>query len=350
MIEYVGAYAAFAVVEDDMYTVKKQDTSRLMSEKFSPNTFFCLTFWYFNVGRAPGNLRIYMKNAHDIIKLREIEGSEEFGRKVWKVVQVDIFSTTSFNIIIEAISHPQREGVVAIDDVIITHGYCPGTCTTLSPTARVKCGPEEVTAESCVEKFGCCYDGTEKYLAKCFREPSVCESIKVNNRVRCGDDVITEKVCVQMGCCWDGQGQGVGNMTCYISPTTPTHTPTQLTYNFEQGVGNFTVTSHTGHLVVWSRGQHEGTGTSVSRDHTMNNGTGKCTYKGGENIQLKSIIRSYINRLTLPVKDRSKFTGYLGRGLGKICLKKSLRPRFFSRKKVFAPLIFSEKKSSPPFF
>ena len=50
------------------------------------------------------------------------------------------------------------------------------------------------------------------------------------------------------------------------------------------------------------------------------------------------------------LRDRSKFTGYIGRVLGKICLKKSLRPPFSSRKKVFAPLIFSEKKSSAPFF
>ena len=50
------------------------------------------------------------------------------------------------------------------------------------------------------------------------------------------------------------------------------------------------------------------------------------------------------------IRDQSKFTGFLGRVLGKICLKKSLRPPFFNRKKVFAPLIFYEKKLSPPFF
>ena len=61
------------------------------------------------------------------------------------------------------------------------------------------------------------------------------------------------------------------------------------------------------------------------------------------------------------LRDRSKFTGYLGRVLGKICLKKSLRPPYFFWKKVFAslfldkkslrPLIFSEKKTlSNPFY
>ena len=47
-------------------------------------------------------------------------------------------------------------------------------------------------------------------------------------------------------------------------------------------------------------------------------------------------------------RDRSKITGYLGRVLGKISLKRSLRPPIFSWKKVFAPLFVSEKKSSPP--
>ena len=58
------------------------------------------------------------------------------------------------------------------------------------------------------------------------------------------------------------------------------------------------------------------------------------------------------------IRDRSKFTGYLGRVLGKICLKKSLRPLFLVEKKSSPPFLvekslrpyFSEKKSSPPFF
>ena len=41
--------------------------------------------------------------------------------------------------------------------------------------------------------------------------------------------------------------------------------------------------------------------------------------------------------LTKQIGDRSKLTGYLGGVLGKICLKISLCPPFFSRKKVFAP-------------
>ena len=60
--------------------------------------------------------------------------------------------------------------------------------------------------------------------------------------------------------------------------------------------------------------------------------------------------KSFLFFLFACLRDRSKFTGYLGWVLGKICLKKSLRAPFFSRKKVFAPLIFSEKKYSPPLF
>ena len=49
-------------------------------------------------------------------------------------------------------------------------------------------------------------------------------------------------------------------------------------------------------------------------------------------------VNMCIGRYRLSFKDRSKFTGYLGRVLGKIYLKK-----------VFAPLFLDEKKSSPPF-
>ena len=56
------------------------------------------------------------------------------------------------------------------------------------------------------------------------------------------------------------------------------------------------------------------------------------------------------------LRDRSKFTAYLGQVLGKIQVKKvsffviekSLRPLIFS-KKTFSPLFLVEKNSSPPF-
>ena len=47
------------------------------------------------------------------------------------------------------------------------------------------------------------------------------------------------------------------------------------------------------------------------------------------------------------VRDRSKFTRYLGRVLRKMCLKKVFAPYFLSRK-VFAPLLILKKKLSPP--
>ena len=50
------------------------------------------------------------------------------------------------------------------------------------------------------------------------------------------------------------------------------------------------------------------------------------------------------------LRDRSKFTGYLGRVLGKICLKKSLRPLFLVEKKSSPPLFFLKKSLRPPFF
>ena len=41
------------------------------------------------------------------------------------------------------------------------------------------------------------------------------------------------------------------------------------------------------------------------------------------------------------IRDQSKFTVYLGRVLGKICLKKSLRTPYFFLKKSLRPPFFS---------
>ena len=53
---------------------------------------------------------------------------------------------------------------------------------------------------------------------------------------------------------------------------------------------------------------------------------------------------------TVVARDRSKFTGYLGRFLGKFVSKKSLRPPpFFIRKKFFVPFYFLRKSLCPSF-
>ena len=48
------------------------------------------------------------------------------------------------------------------------------------------------------------------------------------------------------------------------------------------------------------------------------------------------------------IRDRTNFSGYLGRALGKICLKKSLRPLIFSERKSSPPPLFFQKKCLRP--
>ena len=50
------------------------------------------------------------------------------------------------------------------------------------------------------------------------------------------------------------------------------------------------------------------------------------------------------------IRDRSNFSGYLRRVLGKICLKKSLRPLFLVEKKSSPPYFFLKKSLRPPIF
>ena len=70
---------------------------------------------------------------------------------------------------------------------------------------------------------------------------------------------------------------------------------------------------------------------------------------GGINFYLHQWSPPSSPQLQEGVRDRSKFTGYLGRVLGKICLKKS-RPPFFTQKKVVTSLIFLKKILHPFIF
>ena len=50
------------------------------------------------------------------------------------------------------------------------------------------------------------------------------------------------------------------------------------------------------------------------------------------------------------IRDRSKFTGYLGRFLGKIVWKKSSLPPFLVEKNLRPLIFFSKKSLHPPDF
>ena len=75
--------------------------------------------------------------------------------------------------------------------------------------------------------------------------------------------------------------------------------------------------------------------------------------------RIPELLEMVVNLSDDEVWERSTFTGYLGRVLGRICLKKVSAPLFFLKKvsaplffseKSLRPLIFSEKKVFAPFF
>ena len=60
-------------------------------------------------------------------------------------------------------------------------------------------------------------------------------------------------------------------------------------------------------------------------------------------------VRKLVFSILFIDKDRSKFTGYVGRVSGKISLEKSLHLSLLVQKSP-RPLIFSKRKSCPPYF
>ena len=89
-----------------------------------------------------------------------------------------------------------------------------------------------------------------------------------------------------------------------------------------------------------------GTGQNLLGNLCLGNRAGRPSTRGNRERKGQRTFSPKI-RGAKTFRDRSKFTGYLGRVLEKIYLKKVFAPLSFS-KKVFAPLIFFEKSLRLP--
>lgn len=121
----------------------------------------------------------------------------------------------------EATRGSDYTGDISLDDLYVKAGNCIGLCSSVVPTARVRCGSQGITAATCTVSYGCCYDDTVANLPNCFFHPASCSAVPANGRTQCGYTGISKLGCENRGCCYDTNS--VSGIKCYnsLSVTTP---------------------------------------------------------------------------------------------------------------------------------
>lgn len=106
------------------YPRKKGDKARFISPTYAPvKGGQCFQFWYHMYGQDIGSLNVYIKTGGNLSNpLWTRSGNRG---NVWKVTQVSITASSSFNIVFEGIAGKSYQGDIAIDDLKLIKSPCP---------------------------------------------------------------------------------------------------------------------------------------------------------------------------------------------------------------------------------
>eukprot|EP00794_Sanderia_malayensis_P017044 gene17044-18759_t len=263
---------------------KLGDKARLESELFTATNGQCMSFWYHMYGQTIGALNIYMKSSAGLTLLKTYNGSQG---NVWKEGEVGLYSRTNFRVVVEATRGADYRGDISLDDINIRGGNCIGLCSSVVPTARVRCAYQGVSAATCTVSYGCCYDSTVPNVPSCFFHPASCSAVPVNGRTQCGSYGISKLSCENMGCCYDTNS--VSGVKCYhsLAVTTPfpstkapvtTPAPSPWDCTFDGGLCQFTNSQSDDFDWRRNRGGTGSTGTGPANDHTQGNINGYYMY------------------------------------------------------------------------
>lgn len=96
-----------------------------------------LNFWYHMYGSTTNKLNVYMKPVTGAMTTLWTKSGEQGTR--WISANVDLVSSVSYQIIIEAVAGTSFTGDIAIDDITLTN--CPPVPT---PTPPPPCNPSNL--------------------------------------------------------------------------------------------------------------------------------------------------------------------------------------------------------------
>ncbi|KAK3546332.1 hypothetical protein QTP70_025671, partial [Hemibagrus guttatus] len=104
-------------------------TARMFSPLFTSGNNQCLHLWFYMSGKDTGTLNVYQKNSNGAHSLLLSQSGEQ--GELWRFAQAPLPHTgPEYRIVVEGIKGESEQGIVAMDDVLVSHYPCtgPGHC------------------------------------------------------------------------------------------------------------------------------------------------------------------------------------------------------------------------------
>ena len=120
---FVSVHGHYTYIEAS-YPRQPSDKARLVSPKIKSINSMCLRFWYHMYGEHIRTLNIYIRHS----KRKETILWSRTGTldRKWYAGKVNFYSVSSTQIIFEGIRGKGYRGDIALDDIRLTNGACPG--------------------------------------------------------------------------------------------------------------------------------------------------------------------------------------------------------------------------------
>ncbi|XP_041467542.1 MAM and LDL-receptor class A domain-containing protein 1-like [Lytechinus variegatus] len=100
--------------------------SARLASTFAPPGKYCISFWFHMFGQTIGSLNVYLQRNESALDLPVWTRTSSSGNR-WREAYVDVVDIYTFRVVYEAVRGSSYTGDIAIDDVGMTEGECPGT-------------------------------------------------------------------------------------------------------------------------------------------------------------------------------------------------------------------------------
>ena len=106
-----------------------QGDSALLTSGVFDYSDYCLEFWYHMYGGSIGTLNVWTLPLYDTTPRQTIWSADQDLGDAWRVgrVSISLNDNVAFRLAFQAVIGSSFSGDMAIDDVVVTNGVCPGT-------------------------------------------------------------------------------------------------------------------------------------------------------------------------------------------------------------------------------
>jgi hypothetical protein len=177
------AYGTYLYIEASSPR-KQGDKAWLVSSTYANNTNMCVSFWYNMNGVGMGTLNVNVWPYNTGLTQTNVWKKTGNQGPNWNQDQVQVIDPgANYRIVFEAIRGSSYNSDIALDDIVVTPGFCDGHQITTPNPCAVSCGGKCVSSNKVCDFNLDCFDGSDEKTCgyNCNFENGTCKWTNANN-------------------------------------------------------------------------------------------------------------------------------------------------------------------------